>query len=120
MSDDIVCPYCGNTPWSGVSPRGDSSMRVRCDRCGGVFEYIPGFGAFSLPEMGRQTGTMGDLSGDSYIPTPGPQTDRDRYGFPSQDREQNQGNSCCGACCCFLLLFFMVPYFIYMILSIFG
>jgi len=119
MSNEIVCPYCGNAPWSGVSPQGDSSMRVRCDRCGGIFEYIPGFGAFSLPEMGRERSTMGDISGDSFIRSPGPEQQGDRYAFP-QAEQKREGGNCCGTCCCCFILFILLPYLFFFIFIPFG
>ena len=112
MSEEVICPYCGSAPWSGVSPQGDATRKVRCDRCGGIFEYIPGFGAFSLPEMGRGDRT-GDYPRDRFVARPGPSFDQDRYDFPKPEEEQPGCGDCCGTCCCICLLFVALPYFFF-------
>ncbi|MHA2084339.1 MAG: hypothetical protein ACXAEB_12855 [Candidatus Thorarchaeota archaeon] len=50
MSDAPKCPYCGESVAHDVHGNYDDKVNVKCQNCGGVFEYIPGFGTFSVPE----------------------------------------------------------------------
>ncbi|MHA1905226.1 MAG: hypothetical protein ACXADL_09625 [Candidatus Thorarchaeota archaeon] len=50
MSNAPKCPYCGNSVTHDVPGHYDDKVNVKCKNCGGVFEYIPGFGTFSVPE----------------------------------------------------------------------
>ena len=63
MSDQPTCPYCGAPISSQPSGEYDQSIRMRCPNCRGVFEYIPGFGTFSLSDEERQSGAAGPFPG---------------------------------------------------------
>ena len=81
MSDLPTCPYCGAPISSRPAGEYDQSVRLRCPNCRGVFEYIAGFGTFSLSDEERQSSTAeafpgmrpsGGLSGGfSTEPQPG-------------------------------------------------
>ncbi|TFF91851.1 hypothetical protein EU545_02750 [Candidatus Thorarchaeota archaeon] len=53
MPEELNCPYCAAAVTSRASLSDDEAVNIRCPNCGGVFEYIPGFGAFSLPNQGE-------------------------------------------------------------------
>ncbi len=49
MAEETSCPYCG-LPANAGTAESDEKKTLRCSRCGGYFDYIPGFGAFSLSD----------------------------------------------------------------------
>ncbi|MFX1485439.1 MAG: hypothetical protein ACFFCP_19875 [Promethearchaeota archaeon] len=54
MSETVECPYCGSNVRTQRVVDYDNKIRLRCSSCGGLFEYMPGFGSFSLPEQERR------------------------------------------------------------------
>jgi hypothetical protein len=92
----------------------DEKSRVRCPNCGGHFEYMAGFGAFSLPGEGQRMGARTTFDG-SYPEEPPTSLDSESY-----RREQGGSGTCCAVCVCFLLLLsFMFSFYLFFG-SIFG
>ena len=54
MSETTECPYCGAITRTQRVVDYDSKIKLRCSSCGGQFEYMPGFGSFSLPDQDRR------------------------------------------------------------------
>jgi hypothetical protein len=54
MSEVPDCPYCGVAVQTDRAMDYDNKIKLRCNNCGGLFEFMPGFGAFSLPENERR------------------------------------------------------------------
>ncbi len=47
MSEKEKCPYCGAPIENAPLGSPDESVMITCPHCGGRFEYIVGFGAFT-------------------------------------------------------------------------
>jgi len=107
MSELPECPYCGSrVPMDSTRVGYDEKVVVQCRNCGGQFEYMPGFGAFSLPGEGSripsQVRTEGSYSGSSY--------DDDAW---SMDRPAQQSGcgTCCTICICLIIITTIFPLF---------
>lgn len=104
MSQNPDCPYCGsNVRLDDARVGYDEKVKVRCPNCGGQFEFMPGFGSFSLPGEGPRTQqqrpvrTEGSYSGTEY--------GRDDPWTTETPPPQKSGcGTCCTICCCCLLL----------------
>ncbi len=108
MSEVPVCPYCGSSVPIDFSRVGyDEKVVVRCRNCGGEFEYMPGFGAFSLPgegsRMPSQVRTEGSYSGTSY--------DDDAWSLDRPAAQQSGCGTCCTICICIIILMTIFPFF---------
>ncbi|MFW9976709.1 MAG: MJ0042-type zinc finger domain-containing protein [Candidatus Thorarchaeota archaeon] len=93
MSESIECPYCSGQ--FGISTHDDDATKqyVRCSHCGGIFEFLPGFGTFSLPERGAEYSR--EIRSVSRM-------------YPSEiqsiDQSTTQSSSGCGGCCIVLII----------------
>ena len=122
MSETAECPYCG-TPVQTRQYDYDTRTRIICPNCGGAFEYLSGFGTFSMPGEGRRRGRSRDYSEGYEAHTPSWEEDRSGY----QDgttwtidppRRQDDGcESCCKVCCCCIILNFIIGFLLF---GIFG
>ncbi|MGY5865644.1 MAG: hypothetical protein RTV41_13660 [Candidatus Thorarchaeota archaeon] len=54
MSESADCPYCGQTVQTRKEVDYDNKIKLRCNSCGGLFEYMPGFGSFTLPDKDQR------------------------------------------------------------------
>ncbi len=68
MSEVPDCPYCGAAVRTDRVLDYDNKVKLRCNNCGGIFEFLPGFGSFSLPEQEQRTSVRheGSLPGYRY------------------------------------------------------
>lgn len=90
MSEFPTCPYCGSSVSLDRGVQYDEKVRITCTNCGGTFEYLPGFGAFSLPQdEHRKSRPIA-----REIPV---RRDRERDEFFVEDSGDSSG---CGRCCC--------------------
>jgi predicted Zn finger-like uncharacterized protein len=115
MSQNAVCPYCGSSIIvDDTRISYDEKITLRCRNCGGQFEYMPGFGSFSLPGEGprtqRQVRTEGSYPGTVY------EGDAPWTTGPPPPKKSGCG-TCCTICCCCLLF---PTVFVLMILGFFG
>ena len=104
MSESIDCPYCGAKVQTDRVLDSENKVRLRCRNCGGIFEYLPGFGPFSLPDEAqrgsiRYEGSMSGYGEDDYEPETSWGTERPQQG--------NCGNAC-GAFFCFCVFIFIL------------
>jgi len=88
----------------------EESVRLRCQSCGTVFEYIPGFGSFSLPGEEHHGAYMGGIAG--------PRIGGADYGYePSSELPTGGGaGAACVVCC--ILLAMILPLF-YLMFGVF-
>ena len=116
MSQDADCPYCGSSVHTDPGRVGyDEKVTVRCHNCGGQFEYMPGFGSFSLPGEGPRTQQRRERTEGSY-PSTGYQGDAPWTIGDDQPKKSGCG-TCCTICCCCLLFPFLS---MLMIFGLFG
>ena len=109
MSEVPVCPYCGaNVPTDFSRVGYDEKVVVRCRNCGGQFEYMPGFGAFSLPGEGQQMPSSVRTEGSYY----GSSQDDGESWQLDRPAQQNSGcGICCTICICLIVLSTLFPLF---------
>ena len=115
MSEILECPYCGAGVPSDRAMDYDNKVKLRCKNCGGFFEYLPGFGAFSLPEEERRvsTRTEGSVSG-TY------------YGFSQSEspweieRPPTEAGSAGAACFIILCMCCFLPIVVFMMMLVLG
>ncbi len=111
MTEELECPYCGSIVRTDRALDYDNKVKLRCGSCGGMFEYLPGFGAFSIPETEQRSSVRSEGSFPAYYyesDTP----------WDSEARPAQQGGgACCGVifCICFIL-----PIIWFMFAIIFG
>lgn len=100
MSQNPDCPYCGSSvSIDHVRAGYDEKVRVQCRNCGGQFEYMPGFGSFSLPGEGPRTQRRVTSEG-SY---PGTVYQGDApWTTETPPRKQSSCGTCCVICCCLI------------------
>lgn len=107
MSEIPECPYCGY----GVSIDKrrlsyDEKVKVRCPNCGGYFEYMEGWGAFSLPGEGShldsQTTYEGPSYGDGYEST-------SAWEPETAPQQQASLGTCCAICFCLITFSIIFP-----------
>jgi uncharacterized C2H2 Zn-finger protein len=104
MSQTSECPYCGSVVRTQKAVDYDSKIKLRCSSCGGLFEYMPGFGSFSLPDQDRRD------SGRYHESTQysGP----DVYGTEAPwtiERPPSEASGCNKACAILCILCFILP-----------
>ncbi len=104
VSEPVTCPECGASVTARKPGDFDQSIKLRCQSCGAVFEYIPGFGSFS------EQGNEGRAAYGGSFPS------RDsgdlNYGYePGADIQTGGGAGGGVAIACCLLLAFMLPLF---------
>ncbi|MBN2230253.1 MAG: hypothetical protein JW779_11755 [Candidatus Thorarchaeota archaeon] len=118
MAENPYCPYCGTSVRAdNIRMDYDEKVKVRCPNCGGLFEYLPGFGAFSLPgeQPRRQRDQPPSTSFDGSYPGAVYESDVPWTTERPQQQQSGCGTCCSIACCCFLFLFVIVP-----LLVVFG
>jgi hypothetical protein len=98
MSDVPVCPYCGAPVHTDRVMDYDDKIKLRCNNCGGFFEFMPGFGAFSLPENER--GGRVRYEGSAFRPHYEAYEDDAPWGFEQGEAQQSGGGACCGVLLC--------------------
>ncbi len=87
MSERDVCPYCGAPISVDYIGSAEESIMVTCSRCGGRFEYIVGFGAFT-PDSQQPT-----TASDGFRPSaPATIPSTSTKDYFQEDKESN----CCG------------------------
>jgi hypothetical protein len=111
MSEEPTCPYCGAAVRTEKVMDYDNKIKLRCSTCGGFFEFLPGFGAFSLPEEER-TGSRSSVRHEGFMPDPRYDVYEADAPWGSErlgsDAPPVQGSSCGTACfvisclCCFI------------------
>ncbi len=104
LSESVDCPYCQNSVPVPVAQDNVSSQYLRCRSCGGIFEYMPDFGAFSLPDKGAEYLRQQRASARMAL-------DESRMGM-QQPTGQSSG---CGACCCVLAFMVIVSWMLYVL-----
>ncbi len=102
----------------------DSKARVRCPHCGGTFEHLGGFGAFTIPggePHARRERVRFEGSYPSYM-------DRSRYedeGWREDSQwtiqtpeEPSSGcNTCCGVCCFCIFMNFLIGIILWIVIG---
>jgi hypothetical protein len=113
MSEVPDCPYCGNKVHTDRVMDYDSKVKLRCNNCGGFFEYMPGFGAFTLPELERR----GSVRHEGFFRPH--YEDEVPWETDTQPTQQSNCGNCCGVavCLCCVLPIIM---FIFSIILGFG
>ena len=103
MSEVLDCPYCGAAVHTDRVMDYDNKIKLRCNNCGGFFEYMPGFGAFRLPEHERRGPTRHE--GSAFRPHYEIYEDEVPWGFEKPPEQQDGCGTCCGIifCLCFIL-----------------
>ncbi len=111
MTQNADCPYCGSSvPVDDSRVAYDEKISVRCRNCGGLFEYMPGFGSFSVPGEGPRTQRQGPIRSEGSYPS----TTYDGaapWETEPPPRQQSGCGTCCTICCCCLLfptIFFLL------------
>ncbi|MBN2230335.1 MAG: hypothetical protein JW779_12170 [Candidatus Thorarchaeota archaeon] len=94
MSESIDCPYC-STQLNVTAQDDITKQYVRCTNCSGIFEYMPGFGTFSLPDRGMEFSQRLRSTSRVYP---------DELDSINQQQEQQGG---CGGCCIVLIVLFI-------------
>ncbi|MHA1136990.1 MAG: hypothetical protein ACTSSE_10935 [Candidatus Thorarchaeota archaeon] len=102
MSQNPDCPYCGSSvPIDHARVGYDEKVKIQCSNCGGQFEYMPGFGSFSLPGEGPRTQQRRVRTEGSY---PGAVYEGEApWTASSQPPKKSGCGTCCTICCCCLL-----------------
>ena len=114
MSEVPDCPYCGAEVHTDRVIDYDSKIKLRCKNCGGIFEFMPGFGAFSLPEHEQRSSIRHEESVPGYHHEI---YEADAAG--GTERPPAQGRNCGAACiilcclCCFLPVIMLVMMIIF-------
>ena len=115
MSEVSECPYCGATVHTERMMDYDSKIKLRCNNCGGFFEYMPGFGAFRLPEPERMSPTR--YEGSAFRP----HYEVYESEMPMDFEEAPVQESDCGTACFMLLCFCcLAPIFVVLMMLILG
>lgn len=109
MSEIPECPYCASSvPVGGRRLSYDEKVKIRCPNCGGQFEYIEGWGTFSLPGEGPRTQSRMTYEG-SY---PGEIYEGSSPWEPeSPTQQQSTCGTCCTVLCCIISISFIFPLF---------
>ncbi|MFX1580359.1 MAG: hypothetical protein ACFFBJ_11970 [Promethearchaeota archaeon] len=109
MSEVPNCPYCGAPVHTDKMMDYDNKIKLRCNNCGGYFEFMPGFGAFSLPKNER--GGRVRQEGSAFRPHYEVYESDTPYGFEQDQVQQSGGGGCCGVllclCCVLPILLFI-------------
>lgn len=117
MSEIPVCPYCGTRVDIGTELDYDKKVNLRCSNCSGLFEYLPGFGSFSLQDGARD---------DTQVARP---MDERRWarqyadGFEDAVELEGSSSACGTACVCIFCLCFLSPTLmivVYLIMTFLG
>ena len=111
MSQNPDCPYCAtNVPLDHARLGYDEKVKVRCPNCGGQFEYMPGFGSFSIPGEGPRT--QGRVRSEGSYPGTVYEGDAPWTTEPPP-RQQSGCGTCCTICCCCLILPTIITFMIF-------
>lgn len=111
MSEAPDCPYCGSKVHTERVMDYDSKIKLRCNNCGGFFEFMPGFGAFTLPEQERSGSVRHE---GSFRPHYEDYGDEAPFMYERPPAEQSECGSCCGVafclCCVLPILMFIFSF----------
>jgi hypothetical protein len=116
MSEVPDCPYCGAPVHTDRVMDYDNKIKLRCSNCGGFFEFMPGFGAFSLPEQERR-GSRRSVRQDGFGSHYEAYEDQASWGTERPPDQQGSCGSCCGVLFCLCCL---LPIVIILLSIIFG
>jgi hypothetical protein len=92
----------------------DDKIKLRCTNCGGFFEFMPGFGAFTLPEEERRGSVRHE--GSAFRPHYETYESDVPFTIERPPARDNECGSCCGVavfCCCILPIMMFVLSFIF-------
>jgi hypothetical protein len=106
MSENPTCPYCGAiVPADSRQLDYDEKVQMRCRNCGGLFEYLPGFGSFSLPDQGsrREPATSDGSYPRTVYESDAPWT------IEPPPQQQSSCGTCCTIICCIVGLLIILP-----------
>ncbi len=108
MAESQTCPYCGSPVTEPRVLQSEESLNVRCYKCGRIFEYIPGFGTFTVSES------------DSGVEVSrGPTYQRmTEEGIAPPQRPSNCSTLAC-TMCCMCLLMTLIPFVMFYFLGMF-
>lgn len=108
MSQETNCPYCQAEFSIPVAEGDTSSVHVQCSNCRGVFEFMPDFGSFSLPDQGRGFAPSRRFGGS---------TRKQEFVISGDDVPQSGS----GAACCCVVTMILLSLFLPIILEfVFG
>jgi hypothetical protein len=105
MSESVDCPYCGQTVRTQKEVDYDNKIKLRCSSCGGLFEYMPGFGSFSLPGQDRHESVRYEGPTEYGYDDPGVYETE----VPWTVERPSQTNDCGKGCIIFCILCFILP-----------
>ena len=114
MSEVPNCPYCGAKVHTERVMDYDSKIKLRCNNCGGFFEFIPGFGAFTLPERER-AGSRESVRHEGFRPHYDVYDGEAPWGTEQPPAQQSNCGNCCGVAvciCCILPILLLFVSFI--------
>ena len=109
MSEMVDCPYCGSKVSTDRVMDYDDKAKLRCKNCNGYFEFMPGFGAFSLPEEERRGSVR--YEGSAFRPHYEVYESDAPWGSERPPDQPSGGGGCCGVLiclCCILPILMMV------------
>lgn len=102
MSETAECPYCGSSVKTQRVVDYDDKIKLRCSSCGGLFEYMPGFGSFSLPDPTKRDSVL--YQGPIDLTQP------DDFEMPwTTERPPTEGGECERCCAIVCILCFILP-----------
>ncbi|MHA2024652.1 MAG: hypothetical protein ACW98U_02030 [Candidatus Thorarchaeota archaeon] len=104
MSESADCPYCGQTVQTRKQVDYDNKIKMRCNSCGGLFEYMPGFGSFSIPDEDRRESVR--YHGPTDYEDPGIYQAEAHW---TVERPPSQQTTCGRGCVVLCLLCFILP-----------
>lgn len=104
MSESADCPYCGQTVRTQREVDYDNKIKMRCSSCGGLFEYMPGFGSFSLPDQDRRESVR--YHGPTDYDEPGVYEAEVPWTIERPSSSDTGGKACIA---CFIIMCFIIP-----------
>ncbi|MFW9810622.1 MAG: hypothetical protein ACFFE6_14700 [Candidatus Thorarchaeota archaeon] len=107
MSETAECPYCGSNVRIQRIVDYDSKIKLRCSSCGGLFEYMPGFGSFSLPEQDRRESFR--YQGPTEYGYDDPGVYETEVPWTVERPYYDEATSQRGCVACFIILCFILP-----------
>ncbi len=115
MPSIAECPYCGSSVHTQKVVDYDNKIKLRCSSCGGLFEYMPGFGSFSLPDQELQKSVRYEGSvQEPYYDCDEPEAP---WTIEKPPLEEGDCGKCCAIACLLCFILPVISWFI-LILSI--
>jgi hypothetical protein len=115
MSEIPDCPYCGAQVHTDRVMDYDNKVKLQCRNCGGIFEFLPGFGSFSLPEQEQRRSVRRE--GSAFRPHYEVYESEAPWGVERPPEQQGGCGACCGILFC---LCFIIPVIITIASILFG